>query len=277
MSPKRPGTQDDSRDRRKTPTSGVRVTAEGQDWDDITGQYEGEELAHMREQREPRIRLAHLEAKMDAIQEQRVERFDRLDHTLERIDGRLSGYAERVIRAEHGSQSAWDAVVKIGPQLQQVVQIGGDVARMATSFEKLSTQFDAQDKRLSAIEKAQGEAAIRFEEHDKRDQAIAGQVDTIRADIDVLKRQRATVDAAADATAKVAKLVARRRAWWLSAKGVGTVLTALAAAIVTVIVAAQKGCLGGDAPAAPPAIGSGTGTNHVKVPSPSDTATKSSD
>lgn len=165
------------------------------------------------------------------------ERFDRIEHGVDRLHERLDGYAERVVRAEEKGEGAWEAVKDLGPQLTSIQREISSTTRLADGVEQLIERMDGHSSRLGAIEKAQESAAIRFEEHDKRDQQIAASVSSIDRRVGALE----TAKAVADETGKVRKLVARQRSWWLSAKGVSTVVGAVAAATAVVIAAVYAG------------------------------------
>jgi chromosome segregation ATPase len=229
--------------KKKTPPAGVQVqVAPETSWDDVTGQHDDpNERARLRSQRVHNsgvdIEIAHLSARLDAGVEHRAERFDRIDHALDRIDQRLNNYSERVIRAEHGGQAAWEAVKNLGPQLQQVVAISGDIKRIADSVDRLATRADGHDTRLRAIETEQELASQKFDLHDKRDQEMQLTLDRVDTRVGQLEVARA-VD---DITNKH-KLVARVRPWWFSAKGVAAVVAAIAAAATGIIAASSGGC-----------------------------------
>jgi chromosome segregation ATPase len=168
-----------------------------------------------------------------------TDRLGRLDRTLEKLDERFDRYAERVVRAEHAGDAAWDAVKDLGPQLMQVVAIGGDVKRMAESMDRVSARFDVLDRRLSGVETEQQLAAQKFEAHDQRDQKMEQALGRVEIRVGAVEHQLAI----ADNTAKVVKHRdgAIVRLWLPVTKGIGAVLVAIAAAI-GVVYAAGGGC-----------------------------------
>lgn len=187
---------DDDRDRRRSPSAGAPVAAI---LDDVTPPptvippVPGRTPTPQRIEREvAEMRAAH-NALTSAVWETRnlPRQLDKLDRTLERMDERLDGYAERVVRAEDAGNSAWDAVKELGPKLDSIQRNLGETSRLADGVEKLIERMDEGDRRLVAIEKAQDVAAVRFEEHDKRDREMSAELGLVRADVAELKQHRA--------------------------------------------------------------------------------------
>jgi chromosome segregation ATPase len=165
------------------------------------------------------------------------EQVAKMDRTVDKIDGRLDGFAERVVRAEDKGDAAWDTAKSTMPKLDQILTQLSEVKRLADGVEKLGARGEAHDKRLSSIETEQQLAAQRFDAHDKRDQLIEATVDRIESRVGALETDKAI----GDATAKQRKLIARVRPWWWSAKGVAAVLGAMATAAAAIIAAAYGG------------------------------------
>lgn len=203
---------DRDRYRKKTPPAGVQaqLAVDPADWDDVTGQTnDPDERARRRGKRDTPDRLAHIEARLDNIAEQRRERFDRIDAGLERIGTRIDGYNERVITAENTSQIAWDALVALGPKLEHVAAIGGDVKRLADGMDHMIARADVIERRVSAVEVEQRLAAQKFQAHDERDQKMENTLGLVANRVGVLEVARA-ID---DNTARVKKLIAIPR-WY---------------------------------------------------------------
>lgn len=99
--------------------------------------------------------------------------------------------------------------------------IGANVQAMGAQLVEIGTRFNR-------IDKAQGEAAIRFEEHDARDLEIHALAKETAARVGVVEQKLAI----ADNTAKVRKLVARPQWWraaWVKAIGLAVAGTIAAA------------------------------------------------
>lgn len=217
--------------------------------DDFTGQYErgeidAEELKRRRSRRPTPDRVTRLEEQRDAdtadVRELKVtirDRFDRLDRHFERLDGRMDRHAERTTRAELLADDAQDAAKSLAPRLDTILTQLGDVKRLADGVERISARFEVHDKRLGAVETEQQLAKARFEDHDKRDKGIEATVHRIEKRVGELE----TANTVEDATAKVKKQVAKLRPWWLSGKGMATVIAAIAAAVATIYAAASAG------------------------------------
>lgn len=159
------------------------------------------------------------------------ETIAKMDRTVENIDKRLDGFAERVVRAEDEGRAAWDHSKQLMPKLDTILTQLGEVKRLADGVEKTGSAVEAQNARLTAVETEQKLAAQRFEEHDKRDKEIEASVGEIKRDVAALKTARAVEGE----TAKAKRLIAAStRPWWRSPKGMTTVIAGVAAAFGTI-------------------------------------------
>jgi len=230
----------------KTPPMGVRAQLAQppeDDWDDITGQHhDPAERARLRAERASRVgdgeRIAHLDARVDAIADQRKERFDRIDRGLENIGKQINTYSERVATAEANGKHTHDAIVALGPKLELILGLSADVKRTADSMQQMVARADVLDRRMSTVETEQRLAATKFEEHDKRDQKMETTLGRIETRVGALETARAVEDG----TSKIKRLVARQRPWWFTAKGMTAVLAGIAATTTAIIAALLKGC-----------------------------------
>lgn len=164
------------------------------------------------------------------------ETIAKVDRTVEKIDGRLDGLAERVVRAEDKGEAAWNHSKEIMPKLDIILGKLGDVGRLAEGVDKANASIEAQNERLTAVETEQQLAAQRFEAHDQRDKEIEATVGRIERDVAALQTARAIEDQ----TARIQKRIAKARSWWFSAKGVSTVIAAIAAAAVAITAAIYR-------------------------------------
>jgi hypothetical protein len=161
-----------------------------------------------------------------------------VDKRLDRMQDELGQNTRSTVRMEAVvDQMVLPALKEQMAKLDTCLHHLAASSHIAASVVQLGQKLDAFGGRFAAIEKAQGEAAIRFEEHDARDEQIAARVAHIEQDVGELKQARTV----ADTTAKVKKQTGIRP-WWFSSKGVAAVAVAIAGAIATVIAATQGGC-----------------------------------
>lgn len=239
MSTKRPSTLTD-RDRRRTPSSGIPVAVTREDPTPPPQQMPALPRTVTGDNK--------LDVRLDTIEQQTRELTDAMadvwgardvDKRLDRMRDDLAQNTRSTVRMEAvlGElvvPTIKETMAKLDTCMHHLAASSHLAATVATIVEKL----DGHGGRFGSIEQAQATAAVRFDEHDKRDQEMAAAVNLIRADVDELKQARA-VD---DNTNKVTKMVAKQRSWWFSAKGVSTVIAAVVAGVVAIIAATQGGC-----------------------------------
>lgn len=105
------------------------------------------------------------------------------------------GYTQSMANAEATARGAWDAVKELMPRLDRMLQSQGAVEQLAGTVAAIDGKLDGISDRFAAIETAQETAAVRFDEHDKRDQEIAASVASIDTRVGALEQRHLIADA----------------------------------------------------------------------------------
>ncbi len=255
-------TANEDRDRRQTPTSGVpiAVTVEEPTPPPQPMPVLSRVTTHDQKFTVIEQQLARVTEGLGDVWEARhtKQRFDKIDHTLEKLDDRLDKYAERVVTAEHAGSAAWSAVKDLGPKLDAIHKGLGETSRLADGVERIVARMDEHSNRLGSIEGEQKLAAERAKVHDDRVSQVASMTEEnaakiaqTAAEIVALKQTHALATNTEAVTKKVTsevtartKRAAARRAWWFSAKGISTVFGSIVALVTGIAIAITQACHG---------------------------------